>query len=194
MTQAQAEEIIGLYQPGGVAQEAVLDLLHPGVAQGLLQGLEQGVVLRFGLHKFRISFAVCIDSVGQVWVIAKQAVNALKSEVASLITDKIVTNDVGNFVNDKNYFNAFIVSLAAQWSANEPIVISTSDAVALKKYFESQAKGLLDKGVEIKQVNGIKTSFSISPADGSYKVTFGEEEFMNYFKEFLRPQIVEMLF
>lgn len=125
---------------------------------------------------------------------AKQAVNALKSEVASLITDKIVTNDVGNFVNDKNYFNAFIVSLAAQWSANEPIVISTSDAVALKKYFESQAKGLLDKGVEIKQVNGIKTSFSISPADGSYKVTFGEEEFMNYFKEFLRPQIVEMLF
>ena len=28
----------------------------------------------------------------------------------------------------------------------------------------------------------------------SYKVNFGEEEFMNYFKEFLRPQLVEMLF
>jgi hypothetical protein len=25
-------------------------------------------------------------------------------------------------------------------------------------------------------------------------VNFGEEEFMNYFKEFLRPQLVEMLF
>ena len=53
---------------------------------------------------------------------------------------------------------------------------------------------LLDKGVKIEQVNGIKTLFSVSPADGSYKVNFGEEEFMNYFKEFLRPQLVEMLF
>jgi len=125
---------------------------------------------------------------------ANQAVNALKSEIASLITDKVVVNSVDNFIKDKNYFNAFVVSLATKWSVNEPIVISTSDAEELKKYFGVKAKNLLDKGVEIKQVNGIKTLFSISPADGSYKVNFGEEEFMNYFKEFLRPQIVEMLF
>ena len=90
--------------------------------------------------------------------------------------------------------NAFIVALASKWSVNEPIVISTPDAEGLKKYFAVQAKDLLDKGVRIEQVNGIKTLFSVSPADGSYKVNFGEEEFMNYFKEFLRPQLVEMLF
>ena len=125
---------------------------------------------------------------------ANQAVNALKSEITSLITDKVVANSVDNFIKDKNYFNAFVVSLATKWSVNEPIVISISDAEELKKYFGVKAKNLLDEGVEIKQVNGIKTLFSISPADGSYKVNFGEEEFMNYFKEFLRPQIVEMLF
>lgn len=125
---------------------------------------------------------------------AAQAVNALKSEISSLITDKIVADSVDGFIKDKNYFNSFVVSLASKWSVDEPIVISTSDAENLKKYFETKAKMLLDKGVEIKQVNGIKTLFSISPADGSYKVNFGEEEFMNYFKEFLRPQIVEMLF
>ena len=59
----------------------------------------------------------------------------------------------------------------------------------LKKYFAVQAKDLLDKGVRIEQVNGIKTLFSVSPADGSYKVNFGEEEFMNYFKEFLASAI-----
>lgn len=125
---------------------------------------------------------------------AGQAVNALKSEIASLLTDKIVSEDVKSFVAKKDFLNAFIVSLASKWSENEPIVISTSDAEALKKYFAAQAKGLLDKGVKIEQVNGIKTLFSVSPADGSYKVNFGEEEFMNYFKEFLRPQLVEMLF
>lgn len=125
---------------------------------------------------------------------AGQAVNALKSEVATLITDKVVDTDVKAFVANKDYLNAFIVALASQWSANEPIVISTADGVALKNYFAAKAKALLDEGVKIEQVNGMKTLFTISPADGSYKVNFGEEEFMNYFKEFLRPQLVEMLF
>lgn len=125
---------------------------------------------------------------------AGQAVNALKSEITTLVTNKIVDADVKAFVADKNFFNAFMVELASKWSANEPIVISTADAEGLKKYFAAKAKNLLDKGVKIEQVNGAKTLFSVSPADGSYKVNFGEEEFMNYFKEFLRPQLVEMLF
>ena len=125
---------------------------------------------------------------------AGQAVNALKSEIATLVTDKIVNADVKAFAADKDYLNAFIVALASKWSVNEPIVISTADADGLKKYFAAQAKALLDKGVKIEQVNGNKTLFTVSPADGSYKVNFGEEEFMNYFKEYLRPQLVDMLF
>ena len=56
------------------------------------------------------------------------------------------------------------------------------------------AKALLDKGVTIEQVNGKKAQFSIAPADGSYKVNFGEGEFEAFFKAFLRPQMVELLF
>lgn len=125
---------------------------------------------------------------------ANQAVNALKSEVANLVTDKLVHASVQDLVKDKEVMNAFLLALATQWSANEPIVISTTDAETLKKYFSAKAKDLLNKGVQIEQVNGQKALFSISPADGAYKVNFGEEEFENYFKSFLRPQLVEMLF
>ncbi len=125
---------------------------------------------------------------------AGQSVNALKSEIATLITDKIVSADVKDFTNNKDYLNSFILSLAKQWSATEPITISTGNAEGLKKFFAAQAKDLLDKGVKIEQVNGMKTLFSISPADGSYKVDFGEEEFENYLKDFLRPQLVDLLF
>ncbi|MDL2300000.1 hypothetical protein LJC21_04770 [Bacteroides sp. OttesenSCG-928-E20] len=125
---------------------------------------------------------------------AGQAVSALKSEITSVVTNKIVTASVTDFLKDKDSLNQFIVALASKWSVDESIIISTAEADSLKKYFLAKAKDLLDKGVEIEQVNGIKTLFSISPKDGSYKVNFGEEEFMNYFKEFLRPQLVEMLF
>ena len=116
---------------------------------------------------------------------AGQAVNALKSEIATMVKE---------FAQNKDFLSAFIVALASKWSVDEPIIISTSDAESLRKYFAANAKALLDKGVTIEQVNGIKALFSVSPADGSYKVNFGEEEFMNYFKAFLRPQLVEMLF
>ena len=123
-----------------------------------------------------------------------QAVNALKSEVTNLLTDKIVNTDVKAFTGNKDFLNKFIVSLAQKWSATEPLVISTSDADGLKTFFAAQAKDLLEKGVKIEQVNGLKTLFSVSPADGSYKVNFGEEEFVNYLKDFLRPQLVDLLF
>lgn len=125
---------------------------------------------------------------------ANQAANALKSEIATLVTNKLVDADVKSFVANKDFLNAFILSLASKWSVTEPIVISTADADELKAYFSKKAKDLLDKGVKIEQVNGIKTLFTISPVNGSYKINFGEEEFMNYFKEFLRPQLLEMLF
>ena len=125
---------------------------------------------------------------------AGQAVNALKTEVTNLLANQTVGEAVKSFTADKQALNQFIVALAGKWAENEPIVISTAEADSLKKFFLSKAKTLLDKGVRIEQVNGMKALFSVSPADGSYKVNFGEEEFENYFKEFLRPQLVEMLF
>lgn len=125
---------------------------------------------------------------------AGQALNALKTEVTNLLTNQTVSEAVKNFTVEKDYLNMFIVNLAKQWVENEPVVISVADAENLKKYFSKNAKDLLDKGVKIENVNGSKVLFTISPADGSYKVNFGEEEFENYFKDFLRPQLVQMLF
>lgn len=133
------------------------------------------------------------NSRSEVKLYGAQAVNALKSEAANIITDTVVKAAVKEALAG-NTMKALIVKIAERWSANEQIVISTAEAAELKAFFAKNAKALLDKGVEIKQVNGLKTSFSIAPADGSYKVNFGEGEFEAYFKAFLRPQMVELLF
>lgn len=125
---------------------------------------------------------------------AQQAVEALKSEVATVVTDKIVQDSVKGFTSDQKSFNEFMLKIAQEWGKNQQIEIKAQDADALKKYFTANAKDLLDKGVKITQVNGQAAEFSIQPADGSYKVNFGTEEFMNWFKSMLRPQLVETLF
>jgi V/A-type H+-transporting ATPase subunit E len=125
---------------------------------------------------------------------AAQAVEALKSEIATVVTDKIVSDSVKGFTADQKAFNEFILKLAEEWGKNQQIEIKSADAEALTKYFQANAKALLDKGVKITQVNGRAAEFSIQPADGSYKVNFGTEEFENWFKSILRPQLVETLF
>ena len=125
---------------------------------------------------------------------ATQSVEALKSEVTNLITGDIASSNVKAALMDPAYMQKVILELVKSWPANEFLTIQASDAEGLKAYFEANAKGLLEKGYKIEKVSGKKASFSIIPADGSYKVTFGEDEFIEFFKEFLRPQLVEMLF
>ena len=124
---------------------------------------------------------------------AGQALSALKSEIVNVVSDKLVKDTVKELMGNKDFMGNFMVAVAKNWASGEDLVISASDADGLTAYFRAHAKDLLDKGV-IEKVNGKAAAFSVSPSDGSYKVNFGEEEFVAYFKDFLRPKLIEMLF
>ena len=125
---------------------------------------------------------------------AEQSVNAVKTEIVNLLADKIAADSVKAATADAKFMQGLIVKLAEQMSKEGEVLIETKDAEALKKYFAGNAKALLDKGVKIVEVKGIKTDFTIQPDKGGYKLAFGDAEFIAYFKEMLRPQLVEMLF
>ena len=59
---------------------------------------------------------------------ASQAVDSLKSEIATVVTDRIVEESVKGFTADKDAFNAFILAMAQEWASNQDIVISTAAA------------------------------------------------------------------
>lgn len=125
---------------------------------------------------------------------AGQALNALKSEITTVVSDKLAAEAVARLAADKDFLGRFLVEVAGKWAAGEGLVVSSIHADALKAYVAAHAKSLLDKGLTIEKVNGKEALFSIAPADGSYKVNFGTAEFENYLKEFFRPQLIEMLF
>ena len=125
---------------------------------------------------------------------ASQSSEALKTEITNLITGKLAESNVNAATEDKLFMQKLIVALVQNWAREEKLTIGTENAEELQSYITANAKNLLDKGIKIETVNGIKTGFTISPEDGSYKVKFGEDEFIEYFKEFLRPQIQKLLF
>ena len=142
---------------------------------------------------------------------AEQSVNAVKTEITNLLSDQIAADSVKAATADAKFMQSIIAKLAEQMAKDGEVLIEAKDAEALKKYFSANAKALLEKGVKIAEfsanakallekgvkiaeVKGIKTDFTIQPAKGGYKLAFGDAEFIAYFKEMLRPQLVEELF
>ena len=125
---------------------------------------------------------------------AEQSVNAIKTEITNLLSDKIASDAVKAATSDKVFMQKIITALVEQWAKEGNVTIEAKDAKALTDYFMANAKELLNKGVSINEVKGLKTDFAIAPAQGGYKITFGNDEFIAYFKEFLRPKLVELLF
>ena len=126
---------------------------------------------------------------------AEQVVSSTQSTIADSLTDRIVRDNVKAMTTDADFMQKLMLAIVQQWTVGEPMVIETANAEALEKYMLGNAKALLDSGqVTIRTGSAQGAGFSVAPADGSYKVNFGEEEFVNFFKSFLRPRLVEELF
>ena len=126
---------------------------------------------------------------------AAQFIEDLKTEMTDVVTGKIVTSNVLPLAQDVAYMQKVVLEIVKGWAGTEGITIQSSSADMLRDYIEANAKDVLNKGnVKLEKINGRPTSFTIAPADGTYKVAFGEDEFLAFFKEFLRPQIIELLF
>ncbi len=125
---------------------------------------------------------------------SQQALNALKTEITDLVCGEVVSSSVKAATTDKALMQKIMLAIAEEIAKTQAVSIETKDAQVLTDYFKANAKDLLNKGVSIKEVNNIKTDFSIVAHDDGYKINFGEEEFIAYFKEFLRPQLIELLF
>ncbi len=123
-----------------------------------------------------------------------QLIDSLKSSISNQIQGEVAKNSVQELSSDPSFVREFILKLAERFDLTRGIEISTADAEGLQAYFTSHAKSLLESGVSIRSVAGKPTDFTVAPKDGSFKVQFGEAEFIELFKSFLRPEMNRMLF
>lgn len=125
-----------------------------------------------------------------------QAVSSLKQEIAGLVTGAVAQTAGDRSYRDPEFFNSFLLSLARSWGEKQALVLSIpeNDEKGIEAYLAGHAADLLNKGIQIEKVAGIKTGFRVGPADGRYKVSFTDADFDNFLKELLRPRMVALLF
>lgn len=130
----------------------------------------------------------------------KQTIRKVKQQVVELITSKVIDEPVKKSFEDEKFVKEIIETIIKNWNPqkNESIELSVLLPEKLEKEFEKYFKAKtgkeLNADLELSFSDAVKGGFKIGPADNSYKISFTEDDFINFFKSYLRPKTVEMLF
>lgn len=131
---------------------------------------------------------------------SRQAITALKQQITDAINDRIIKQTVSTVFEDKEFMKKLIGQAIHNWTSTQgdnpafSVLIPEKDQKNLIDFYTKSVKDQLNKGLEIKADKNIKSGFQISLKDGGYKISFTGEDFSNFFKQYLKPRLVELLF
>ena len=131
---------------------------------------------------------------------AKQTVRTVKQQITDMIVSKVIDEPVKKAFDDVKFVKEVIESVVKNWDPqkNETIDLSVLLPADLEKefakFFTAKSGKELNASLELSFSDSIKGGFKVGPADGSYKISFSEEDFENFFKSYLRPKTIEMLY
>jgi len=137
-----------------------------------------------------------VDS--EIKMTLNQAVSAMKQEITSLITMQVIQPSVKELFSNSDYLKKLISDVVKGWMEKEDfdlnVILPESEREDLEKFFKNNLADELNKGLEVSFTKNLKSGFKIGPSDGSYVISFTDEDFTNFLKSYLRPKTSQLLF
>jgi V/A-type H+-transporting ATPase subunit E len=131
---------------------------------------------------------------------AKQTVRSVKEKITEMIVSKVIDEPVKKAFDEVKFVQEIIQTAVKNWDKqkNEAIdlavLLPEESEKEFAEFFKAKSGKELNANLQLSFSDSIKGGFKIGPADGSYKISFSEEDFENFFKSYLRPKTVEMLY
>ena len=127
-----------------------------------------------------------------------QAISAMKQQVASLVSMNVIQPPVKELFSDKEYLKTLITTIVKGWVAHDNfdlnVILPEGDKATMEKYYAQNLAAEMNKGLEFSFSPGVKRGFKIGPSDGSYLISFTDDDFINFLKAYLRPKTNQLLF
>jgi V/A-type H+/Na+-transporting ATPase subunit E len=139
------------------------------------------------------------STMSELQMAARQALSSLKQQVGTLITVKS-TESVKESFAEKSFVQNLIAKALGNWSLEKSenfdlaVILPKSDEEAMQTFFKNSQLDLLNKGLVLNFSDKIKAGFKIGPKDGSYLISFTDEDFVSFFRSYLRGKTAELLF
>ncbi|MBN1646918.1 MAG: hypothetical protein JW874_02695 [Spirochaetales bacterium] len=128
---------------------------------------------------------------------AEQAISALKQKIVQLLSGHAVSDNIKSALSEKEFVGSLIIELARKWdpaSQGMELVLSREQEKEFGAYLNSELKKQLSGDIRIMFEDRMSGGFRIKAADGSFMLSFTDQDFEQYFQSFVRDKIRSILF
>ena len=127
-----------------------------------------------------------------------QSVSALKQNIANTVSMSAIEPPIRELFSDKDFLKSIIEKVVSgimgKESTDLKVILPANDQKNLESFFKNQLAAEFNKGLDLSFSEGVKPGFKVGPADGAYQVSFTDDDFINFFKSYLRPKSSAILF
>lgn len=140
------------------------------------------------------------NAISELQLAARQAQSTLRQEISRLVSSEILSTPIGQAFDDKKFFQSLIETAVGNWdpklteNAGLELILPEKERKDLEQFIREKLPQSLDKGLVVRFDENMKDGFRIGPADGRYLISFTPDDFDRFFRQFLRPQITQLLF
>ncbi len=138
----------------------------------------------------------------------KEELQSISRQVIAItkqkITDSVVTDASQSIskelLDDKDFLKSLVLELVSKWDMGSgsiddlSLILSEEQLGKLDGIFKSTALQTLKSKKQILFDPSIKSGFQIISNSEGFKVSFSDEDFVKFFKKFMKPRIQEYLF
>lgn len=140
------------------------------------------------------------NSLSELQLAGRQVISDLKQKIAGLVETGIVQPQTKGAFNDIAFTQELIKTVVKNWNPHldENVELNVLLPSVSKKefdaFFKEKATDLLDRGLQVSYSEKMKSGFKVGPKDGGYMISFADEDFENFFRAYLRPKLIELLY
>lgn len=140
------------------------------------------------------------NSLNELQLTARQLISDTQQKIVKLIEAKAVEPEVKEAFKSVDFTRDVILELVKSWNpkGDDPVdlkvLLPENKQKDFETAFKAKAGNILNKGLELTFSEKIKGGFKIGPKEGGYLISFTDEDFDNFFRAYLRPRLVEMLY
>lgn len=127
------------------------------------------------------------------------ALAQIKQRITDCLVEEVLPETISDSLQDTAFLQQLILEIAKRWNASQSDIgieaaLPGQDRERLAEHFAAAEKQLLDAGVTVSFSDEVQSGFVIRPKDDTYKISFAEESFASFFREFLRGRTRSLLF
>lgn len=132
---------------------------------------------------------------GDIKMASNHSISVLKQNIVDMLLKITVDESTKTGFQDPEFVKELIKEALEAWKeSSAQISIAESMKEKIDEAFLASIKTAFNNEVKIDFSPKIRAGFSIAPLDGSYKLSFSDDDFAALFKNYLRPRTAEILF